>query len=66
MKNFSVVILVDSGNTHNFIDEKVVKMGGFHTQSVNGISVSIANGDKMCVKDLCVVYSGSQVKSIIG
>ena len=54
VKNLPIIILVDSGSTHNFINQNVVKQVGFPTQVVDGISVSVANGDKMWVKDVCV------------
>ena len=53
IKTFTVVILVDSGSTHNFIDQGVVKRGGLHTQTINGLSVSVANGAQMWVQDMC-------------
>ena len=53
VKNMRVVVLVDSGSTHNFVDQSVVKRGGLYTTAVNGISVSVANGDKMWAQELC-------------
>ena len=53
VKNLTVVILVDSGSTHNFVDQKLTKRVGFPTQTVTGLSVSIANGEKMWVQELC-------------
>ena len=36
-----VIILVDTGSTHNFIDQNVVKKVGVHTQTINDTSVLV-------------------------
>ena len=53
IKNLVVIILVDTSSTHNFLDQRVVKRLGIPTQSVDTLSVSVANGDKMWVTKLC-------------
>ena len=53
VNNMPVVILVDSGSTHNFVDQSMVKRGGLYTRIVIGISAIVANGDIMWVKELC-------------
>ena len=60
IKNLVVIILVDTDSTHNFLDQRVVKRFGIHTKSVNALSVSVANGDKIWVTKL---YSKVQWES---
>ena len=47
IKQLSMMLLVDSESTHNFIDQSIVKRLGYPFQSVLGVSVTVANGDKM-------------------
>ena len=51
--NTSMVMLVDSSNTYNFIDQIVVKRMGCSIQTISGIGVSIANGDRIWVHEVC-------------
>ena len=53
IKNTQLVILVDSGSTHNFMDQTIAKKVGCHTHIMSGIGVSIANGDKIWVQEVC-------------
>ncbi|KAL0309329.1 UNVERIFIED_CONTAM: hypothetical protein Sradi_5875200 [Sesamum radiatum] len=46
-------ILVDSGSTHSFIDEKVVKALGIKTEPTIPMIVSVANGYRMVSKVIC-------------
>jgi hypothetical protein len=39
-----VVILIDSGSTHNFVDVKLAKVLGILSASRDAIKVRIANG----------------------
>lgn len=40
-------ILIDSGNTHNFLDQNVAKQVGCEGQRITTQKVMVANGDKM-------------------
>ena len=53
IKNTLVVILVDSGSTNNFMDQWVVKQLGCKINTIPGIGVSVANGDKLWVNEVC-------------
>jgi hypothetical protein len=44
IKGQQVTILIDSGSTHNFVDEQVAKLIGLKSTSKNVIKVRIANG----------------------
>ena len=49
IKNHKVIILVDTGSTYNFIDHAVVKRVGCQTYPVDGVNVTVANGDQMWI-----------------
>ena len=53
IKNHKVIILVDTGSTHNFIDQLIVKRIGCQTHLVVGVNVIVANGDKMWIQKCC-------------
>lgn len=42
-----VIVLIDSGSTHNFVDSKLAASLGIHPQSQDGIKVQIANGQEV-------------------
>jgi hypothetical protein len=42
-----VVVLIDSGSTHNFVDSKLAASLGIHPQPHDGIKVQIANGQEV-------------------
>ena len=43
IKNQSLIMLVDSGSTHNFRDQKAVKRLNCETQTVTSMAVIVAN-----------------------
>ena len=53
IKNHKIIILVDTGSTQNFIYHLVVKRLGCRTHSVPIVHVTVANGNKMVVKEGC-------------
>ena len=53
IKNTQVVLLVDTGSTHNFMDQRLVRRLGYLTQLITGIGVSIANGERLWVNQIC-------------
>ena len=57
IKRQSAVILVDSGSTHNFIDQMIVKRLRCPTQSIKGMSVTVANEDKLRTQEVCKLLS---------
>jgi hypothetical protein len=48
-----VVILIDSGSTHNFLDPSVVKKTQLPIMSYNRIQVRVANGDSIQSEGQC-------------
>ena len=53
IKNHKVIILVDTGSTHNFVDSAVIRRGCWSLQSIPHISVTVANGEKLQVQEMC-------------
>ena len=53
IKKHSLIMLVDSGSTHNFIDQTVAKRLKCKTQSTIGLSVTVANGDVLRSQETC-------------
>lgn len=48
-----VAVLVDSGSTHNFIQDRVAKLLGLPTQQAQPSQVLVGNGDKLDCSSLC-------------
>ena len=53
IKKQSVVILIDSGSTHNFIDQVVSKRLKCSTKPIVGVQVTVANGDSLKSQEIC-------------
>jgi hypothetical protein len=47
IKNRKVIILVDSGSTHNFIHHHIAQETHFHIHAVNNFQIMITNGGSM-------------------
>ncbi|XP_062176260.1 uncharacterized protein LOC133881329 [Alnus glutinosa] len=47
LKHHSIVILIDSGSTHNFVDTKLAASLGIRSSIQDEIQVKIANGDEV-------------------
>ncbi|KAH9296678.1 hypothetical protein KI387_044258 [Taxus chinensis] len=47
MQGQRVVVLIDSGATHNFIDASLVERWGLQTEDFEGFNVVVANGESM-------------------
>lgn len=47
VKRRKVSILIDSGSTHSFIDEKLVKELKYKVEPTQSVTVTVANGDKL-------------------
>lgn len=50
---FDVIILVDSGSTHNFVDYKIVKRGNLPIELAKQMKIMVANEGSLCTKGLC-------------
>ena len=53
IKKQNLVVLIDSGSTHNFLDQTVVKRLKCTTKSIVGVKVTVANGDALKAHELC-------------
>lgn len=53
VKKKLIVILIDSGSTHNFINQEVVKRTGIETAETDPLHVSVADGTKMVSIAIC-------------
>lgn len=53
MGQHSVVVLIDSRNTHNFVDPAVAKKAGITIQKKGALEVMVANGEKLFSSGYC-------------
>nr|XP_023907237.1 uncharacterized protein LOC112018933 [Quercus suber] len=53
VNSVSLVILVDSGSTHNFIDAAVISVLHIHVDKSQILEVKVANGDVIKTQGLC-------------
>jgi hypothetical protein len=53
IRHHRVVVLIDSGGTHNFVDSKLAASLGIHPQPHDGIKVQIANGQEVASPGHC-------------
>ena len=53
IKNQLVNILVDTGSTHNFVDQQMVKQLGVKLKTIQSFMVTVANGDKLQAQQGC-------------
>ena len=52
IKQHFVILLVDSGSIHNFIDQALVKRLHCQVHNISNIRVSMANGNKLWTKGI--------------
>jgi hypothetical protein len=53
IKHRKVIILIDSGKTHNFIHCQIAQEINFYIHAVNNFQVMIANGSSMKCGGIC-------------
>ncbi|OMO55249.1 hypothetical protein COLO4_36099 [Corchorus olitorius] len=53
IKHQEVIILIDSGSSHNFMDKTTAKRICWKTHQVTGVGVKVANGYQLWAKDIC-------------
>jgi hypothetical protein len=53
----AVVILIDTGSTHNFMDPSIQQRAHLHLQSTTRLLVRVANRDSLCSTGKCVDIS---------
>ncbi|XP_074266111.1 uncharacterized protein LOC141588577 [Silene latifolia] len=57
VRSHSVHILVDSGSTHNFLDEAVARKLGCRLVNTCPLEVSVANGDTIVTTKMCKKFN---------
>ena len=53
VRKHCVHILIDSGSTHNFLDERLVRKMGLDAEPTAGFEVAIGDGTKLRAESLC-------------
>jgi hypothetical protein len=53
LKNSLVVVLIDSGSTHNFIQDRVAKQLGLPTNQAQSFQVLVGNGEELKCDTIC-------------
>ncbi|KAJ8752156.1 hypothetical protein K2173_003764 [Erythroxylum novogranatense] len=53
LKGMDVTILVDSGSTHNFVDQSIVKLCGLTVAKDQTLRVMVANRDQITCQGMC-------------
>ncbi|KAJ0046473.1 hypothetical protein Pint_04287 [Pistacia integerrima] len=46
-----VLVLIDSGSTHNFIDQRLARHLGLSITLIDKFWVTVANGEKLCCRE---------------
>ena len=52
-KKRSIHVLIDSGSTHNFIDQSIAKRLGCVLRKIPPVEIIIANGEKVISSCMC-------------
>lgn len=53
VKKHPIIILIDSGSTHNFLSPAVAKRANIETENTDSLPVSVADGTRMLSTALC-------------
>lgn len=56
VKAREIIILIDSGSTHNFIDPRVAKISGVVVEQTPDLTVTVADGTRLCSKGVCRAF----------
>jgi len=54
--NCSLMVLIDSGSTHSFLDESMAKKLGCEVSNSHSLSVIVANGNKVLSQSSCLGF----------
>jgi len=57
IKNQVVMILINSGSSHNFLDNNVCKRLRCETKYIKGIPVTIANEDSLVTNEIYQAFT---------
>jgi len=58
IQDSTLMVLIDSGSTHSFIDEGTTKRMKWPLASTQPLSVTVANGSKVISKSACLGFCG--------
>lgn len=53
IKNHPVSVLIDSGSTHNFVEDRIAKQLGLPLESNNSFQVLVGNGEQLPCSSFC-------------
>jgi hypothetical protein len=53
IRNSPVAILIDSGSTHNFLQDRVARQLGLHTEPAHSFKVLVGNGEVLTCSTMC-------------
>ena len=56
IKKKPITILVDSGNTHNFLDPNTARQAGCKIEPTKPLWVIVADGTKICSRAVCTIF----------
>ncbi|KAJ1375604.1 Aspartic peptidase domain superfamily [Sesbania bispinosa] len=54
ISNHQVIVLVDGGSTHNFVQERMAKFSGLTTQPTHSLRVMVGNGSEIECHQICM------------
>ena len=53
VKNQLVIFLVDTGSTHNFVSNSLIKRIGGSSKTITSLTITVANGEQLKTHELC-------------
>ena len=53
VKKKKIIILIDTGSTHNFLNQEVVRRTGVETIETNPLTVFVVDGTKLVITTTC-------------
>lgn len=57
IKGRSIIILIDSGSTHNFVEPGVAKISGQRVEATSKLPVTVADGTKLSSKGVSAAFA---------